>query len=108
METDIFLFPTWYPYEGCPMVILDAMSFGIPVISTKDVGAIPEMVIDGESGILTDKKNPGQIADAIIKLIENKEMRSRMGENGRARFRKHFTEEINTENMISTFKKVIN
>lgn len=107
-ETDIFLFPTWYPYEGCPMVILDAMSFGIPVISTKDTGAIPEMVIDGETGILIDKKNPGQIADAIVKLIENKDIRTRMGENGRARFEKHFTEEINTENVISTFKKVIN
>lgn len=108
IETDIFLFPTWYPYEGCPMVILDAMSFGIPVISTKDTGAIPEMVIEGETGILVDKKNPEQIADAILKLINNNDIRLKMGENGRTRFEKHFTEEINTDNMISTFKKIIN
>ncbi|HMS64856.1 MAG TPA: glycosyltransferase family 4 protein [Ignavibacteria bacterium] len=106
-ETDIFLFPTWYPYEGCPMVILDVMSFGKPVISTKDTGAIPEMVIDGETGILTEPKNVEQIAKAILKLIDNIELMIQMGKTGRERFEKLFTMEINTENIINTFKKVI-
>ena len=51
-ETDIMVFPTWYPYEGCPMVILESMEYSIPVISTKDTGAIPEMISDGDTRII--------------------------------------------------------
>lgn len=107
-QTDILVFPTWYPYEGCPLVIIEAMSYSIPVISTRDAGAIPEMVIDGKTGILVDKKNPEQIAESVLKLIENKELSETMGKAGRESYEKNFTMEVNIRNMINTFNKVIN
>jgi len=107
-HTDILVFPTWYPYEGCPMVIIEAMAYCCPVISTKDVGAIPEMVIDGETGILIDKKNPEQLADAIFKILNSSEIRLNMGKSGRIRFNNYYTHDVNTDNIINTFIKVIN
>ncbi|MEO6695346.1 MAG: glycosyltransferase family 4 protein [Ignavibacteria bacterium] len=107
-NTDVMVFPTWYPYEGCPMVIIEAMSYGCPVISTKNVGAIPEMVIDGITGSLVDKKNPKQIAEALIRLIKDKNLREKMGDAGRKRFEEHFTLNKNIDNIINTFTKALN
>lgn len=107
-ETDIMVFPTWYPYEGCPMVILEAMEFSCPVISSRDTGAIPEIIIDGESGILVDRKNPQQIADAIFKLLSDIDLRISMGRKARELFKKKFTIEKNADNIISAFTKALN
>ena len=107
IDTDIFVFPSWYKYEGHPIVILEAMAAGCPVISTKNVGAIPETVIDGKTGILVEKKNPKAIAKAIIKLIEDPELRVKMGMAGRKRYEQYYTQEKNIENMIRVFEKVL-
>lgn len=107
-ETDIIAFPTWYPYEGCPMVIIEAMAYGRPVISTRDVGAIPEMISDGETGFLVDKKKPEQIADAIIKLANDPALIGKMGRSAREKFEKQFTMNKNVDNIINTFTKALN
>lgn len=105
IDTDIFVFPSWN--EGQPYVILEAMSAACPVISIKDVGAIPETVIGGETGILVEKKNPKAIADAIVYLIEHSGERLRMGFAGRKRFEENYTLEKNVENMIRVFEEVL-
>lgn len=105
LSTDIFVFPSWY--EGQPYVILEAMAAACPVISTKDVGAIPETVIDGKTGILVDKKNPQQIAEAIIYLIENPEKRIEMGLAGRKRFEENYTMEKSVDNLIEAFNEIL-
>ena len=107
-ETDIMVFPTWYPYEGCPMVILESMEYSIPVISTKDTGAIPEMISDGDTGILVEKNNPGQIAEAIFKLLSDENLRIRMGKKARERFKMDFTFDRNLDNIITAFTKALN
>lgn len=107
-ETDIMVFPTWYPYEGCPMVILESMEYSIPVISTKDTGAIPEMISDGESGILVERNNPGQIAEAIFKLLSDENLRISMGKKARERFKMYFTLDRNLDNIITAFTKALN
>ena len=107
-QLDIFVFPTWYKYEGFGIVIIEAMSAGLPVISIRDTGTIPDIVIDGVTGILIEKKNPGQIADAIIRLIEDPVQRADMGKKGRQRYEKYFTLDININKMISVFNKVLN
>ncbi len=107
-ETDIMVFPTWYPYEGCPMVILESMEYGCPVVSTKNTGAIPEMISDGETGFLVDRKRPEKIAEAIIKLISEKDLRLSMGKKARERFKNYFTFDKNLDNIISAFTKALN
>lgn len=106
LETDIFIFPSLN--EGLPIVILEAMAAACPVISTKDIGAIPETVIDGGTGILIKKQNPIEIADAIIYLIEHPEERIEMGLAGRRRYEDNYTLDKNIENMIKVFNEALN
>ena len=61
---------------------LESLSCGVPVIAS-NVGGIPEVVIDGETGFLVPPKNPEKTADAIIKLVLNRNLRDEMGKKGR-------------------------
>ena len=107
-QTDIFVFPSWYKHEGFPLVIIEAMAASCPVISVKDTGAIPDIVIEGITGILIDKKMPEQIAEAVIKLIDNPEGRTSMGNRGKERYEKLYTLDSSIKKMISIFNKVLN
>jgi len=79
--------------EALPLVILEAMSLGIPVIAT-EVGGIPDVVSDGVSGILVEPKNPVALADAIQKLIKNPDLAEKMGREGRRIFLEKFSESV--------------
>ncbi len=105
---DMLIFPTWYKYEGFGIVIIEAMSAGVPVVSSKDIATIPDIVLDGETGILVEIKNPVMLADAIIKLIENPAMRKEMGMKGKQRYENFFTLDINIQRMIDVFNAVLN
>lgn len=69
MQSDIYLLPTWHG-EGMPTSILEAMAFGLPVI-TRPVGGICDFFIDGKMGELIDSKDPEDFALAIRKILEN-------------------------------------
>lgn len=86
-EADIFVFPT-VAGEGTPRAILGAMANSLPVIATKTAG-IPDVVKDGENGILVEPKSPGAIADAVATMIEDGERRKRYIENGYQTARRH-------------------
>jgi glycosyltransferase involved in cell wall biosynthesis len=105
-ECDVLVFPTYYVNEGHPWVIVESMAAGLPVIST-DHAAIPETVSDGENGFLVPKKDPEAIAEKVIRLIEDPELRERMGKRSREIYREKFTEEIMVEKMSSVFHKVL-
>jgi len=66
--------------EGLPMVLLEAMAIGKPVVATR-VGGIPE-VIDEEVGVLVNAGSPSELAGALDQLLENDEKRKSLGENG--------------------------
>ena len=57
-------------YEGTPMVLLEAMSYGIPVVSTR-VGGIPTVIESGKDGMLTDNFEPNVIAKAVVDLLSD-------------------------------------
>ncbi|MEZ4823126.1 MAG: glycosyltransferase family 4 protein [Ignavibacteria bacterium] len=107
-KIDIFVFPSWYKYEGLPLVIPAAMSASLPVISVRETGVISEIVTENETGILINKKDPQKLAEAIDYLIENPEVRIEMGRKGREKFQKQFTLETNIDNIIRVFNKVLN
>ncbi|MFZ1322517.1 MAG: glycosyltransferase family 4 protein [Ignavibacteria bacterium] len=107
-NTDILLLPTYYPHEGCPLVIIESFAKGIPVISSNETGAIPEMIEDGVTGLLVNNKNPEQIANAVIKLINDKDLRQKISNACIDSFQNRFTSEININNIITTFYKALN
>lgn len=86
---DIFVLPTSQDGEGFPLVIVEAMSIGLPVVVTRSGGA-GESVDHGKSGLLIDRQSPGQLADALHLLVRSPEMRRSMGETGRKRAKSMF------------------
>lgn len=89
-NADIMVFPTYYDNECFPLVLLEAMEYGMPCISTNE-GGISDIIEDGRNGIIVEKQNAECLANAIETLIKDKEMRQRMGNEGRELFESHFT-----------------
>lgn len=85
---DIFVLPSLF--EGLPNSIMEAMASRLPVIAT-DVGGIPELVINGETGFLVPAKQPPAMAEKILELVGDKEKRRIMGEKGFDRLTKEFS-----------------
>ncbi|MCK4323005.1 MAG: glycosyltransferase family 4 protein, partial [Armatimonadetes bacterium] len=83
-QADVFVFPSLM--EGYGLVLLEAMSFGLPVVTTR-VGGIPEIVSDGVEGILVPPRDENALADAIAELLACPAKRREMGEKGMARAR---------------------
>jgi len=81
--------------EGLPYTILEAMQAGLPIVST-NVGAIPEVITDGKSGLLVELKNPEQLAEKIKYLIDNPDIAKRLGEQAK----KDVAEKFSLKQMI--------
>jgi glycosyltransferase involved in cell wall biosynthesis len=105
-KSDIFLFPS---FEGGGMVVLEAMAAGLPVICL-DYGGPGEMVTD-ECGIkvkpITLEQTIKDLADALLKLANDPEMRKRLGEAGRKRVEEYYTWEKKGEFIKEIYEKVI-
>ena len=79
-QSDVFILPSWN--EGLPIALLEAMAWGLPVITTP-IGGIPEMVFDQKNGILVTPGNILQITEAMQRLIQDEPLRLAMGKNSR-------------------------
>jgi glycosyltransferase involved in cell wall biosynthesis len=96
-KADIFVLPTFS--ECFPLVLLEAMQYSLPIVSTFE-GGIPDIVEDGITGFLVSQKNAEALADKLEILINNPEMRRKMGTAGGAKYEREFT--------ISTFENNLN
>lgn len=79
---DLFCLPS--RQEGFGIVFLEAMASGLPVVAG-DAAAVPEVVPDGEAGILVPPDDEGALADALVRLLADPRRREEMGERGRER-----------------------
>jgi glycosyltransferase involved in cell wall biosynthesis len=85
-QADIFTLPSYF--EGLPMAILEAMAAGLPIQSTR-VGGIPEIVTDGQNGLLVDAGNIDLLKKSLQTLIENRPMRLQLGRQARVDCKAH-------------------
>jgi len=72
-QSQIFVLPTYYKYEGQPIAIIEAMAFGLPIITT-NYRSMKDMIIDNENGFLVDPKSPEHIAEKIRFLYKNRDI----------------------------------
>ncbi|NLG17293.1 MAG: glycosyltransferase family 4 protein [Fibrobacter sp.] len=89
---DIFLFPsleTADGAEGFGIVLLEAMAYHLPIIASR-TGAIPEVLSNGECGILVEPDNPREICSAVMKLITDESLQKTLITNASARLRKYY------------------
>lgn len=98
INSDIFVFPTYYDRETFGLVNLEAMQWGLPVISTQE-GAIPDIVHDGINGFIVNPKDIDQLADRVLRLINSRDLRHKMGKAGREFYENLFTSEIYEKNV---------
>ncbi|MFN2613096.1 MAG: glycosyltransferase [Solirubrobacterales bacterium] len=97
---DVFCLPSLA--EGLPVVLMEAMSCGLPVLSTS-IDAIPELVADGENGLLVEPGDPRALADALRRLGSDPQLRSRLGRAGRATVAERFESGRQAERLLSAF-----
>src|SRR6202163_2086548 len=91
--------------EGLGTSLLDAMACSKPIVATS-VGGIPEVVVDGENGLLVAPRNHATMADAIVRLLTDEGLRGRMGEAGFARVRERFTVERMVSETAAVYARV--
>lgn len=101
---DIFVFPSLT--EGLPLVVIEAMATGLPIVASH-VGGIPELVVNGETGFLVSPTSKEEIKEAIIKLLNNPELRKEMGQIARKRFETHFSLPQMVQKYIEVYEEVV-
>ena len=104
LNSDIFVFTPITP-EGQPLVILEAMAAGLPVISTCQ-GAIPDMLIDGINGFIVRPEDPAAIAEKVNLLLKDEPLRIKMGRSSREIFLERFTLDRWCKDMNNMFLQV--
>lgn len=92
--------------EGCPTVFLEANAHGKPTVGGR-AGGVRDAIIDGETGILVDGENPGEIASALLRLLEDRDLASRLGERGRRRVLEECTPEKGAEELLAYSRSII-
>jgi glycosyltransferase involved in cell wall biosynthesis len=100
---DIFVLPALY--ENFPFAILEAQSTGLPVVSTR-VGGIPELIIDNHTGLLVDPGDHEQLADAIMKLLQDSSFAQELGRKARQVIEEKFALPLVTSQVVDLYQKV--
>jgi glycosyltransferase involved in cell wall biosynthesis len=88
--------------EGIPVVLMEAMASGLPVVSSR-LSGIPELVEDGVAGILVVPRDVNGLCEALLKLIREQELREQMGKAGREKIMREFNLEKNAEQLTNLF-----
>lgn len=108
-SSDIFVLPSIETKggdtEGLGVVLLEAMACGTPVIGS-NIGGITDIIIDKETGFLTQPNNPKDIAEKIIKLLSNEKMGQKFSENGLITVQKKFTWDVVTKQFTKLYQRL--
>ncbi|MBT3217616.1 MAG: glycosyltransferase family 4 protein [Proteobacteria bacterium] len=103
-EADILCLPSHS--EGFPVTVMEAMAIGLPVAATR-ISGIPEQVIEGETGFLFEPHSPEGIAQALVPLLKDHDLRQQLGAAGRLRLETHFDGELLTRQLVDIWFEAI-
>jgi glycosyltransferase involved in cell wall biosynthesis len=103
-SSDLYVLPS--RNENLPMSVIEAMSYGVPVISTR-VGGIPELVRDGVEGVLVDAGDREALTAALVRLGSDAALRARMGVNARQRVKSHYSAEVVLPRLYAVYEDVL-
>jgi glycosyltransferase involved in cell wall biosynthesis len=104
-DATFLVFPTEW-YEGFPMVLLEAMATGLPVIASRR-GSLPEIVRDGTSGLLVPSGDPGAWAKALEWAISHPEQLAAMGQGGRRAFEGNFSSDVGYRLLAEVYQRTV-
>ena len=103
---DFDLFALSSVHEGLCTSLVDAMAAAKPAVATA-VGGVPEVVADGETGFLVPSRDHHALAEKIVRLLKDEDLRRRMGEAGLARARRLFTVERMVEETAAAYERLV-
>jgi glycosyltransferase involved in cell wall biosynthesis len=93
-------------HEGLPMAMLEGMASGLPVLATK-VGAVPQVVVDGQTGILVPPGSPEALAEGLAWMLRDAPLRERFGRAGQDRVRNEFSAERMAREYLSVYRRAL-
>lgn len=100
-SADLFVFPTRYAMEGQPLVLLESMAAGVPIVTTRH--ATIEDTLGTEGALYVNQGDPVDIANKIMTLLRDGAQRDRIAEHNRVRLREHYTLEQFASNLTTVF-----
>jgi len=92
--------------EGMPMAVLEALASNRAVVATQ-VGAVPKLIVSGQTGMLVPPANVQGLADAILVLLRNPELRARLGRNGGALVHKQFSSRVMSQEYLRRYEQLL-
>jgi glycosyltransferase involved in cell wall biosynthesis len=92
-------------YEGAPLVVMEYMAAGLPIVATR-VGGVPDLIEDGRSGLLVDRRSPEQLAAALIRLLDDPEAARRLGAAARRRQQAEFSIEVAASRLGALYERL--
>jgi glycosyltransferase involved in cell wall biosynthesis len=109
-RTKVFALPSIVDDEGqrdgLPIALLEAAACGLPLVSTA-VAGIPDIVVDGVTGIIVPERDPEALAAAIDRLLADPELRRRMGQAARELAEGEFSQEVSGRRMVEAFAEAV-
>ncbi len=99
-HSDVFVLSS--RWEGFPNVLIEALACGVPVVSTDCPSGPNEVLVNGENGLIVPVENPGELASALIKILEDKSLAKKLSENG-----KKSVEKYSSLNIFKKYKYIV-
>jgi len=104
-SASIFCFPSYFHSESFPLVLIEAMEYGLPIVASKWRG-IPDMIKDRYNGLLCETKNPESIADKIRLIYNDSVLREQIAYNARKTFDEKYSLKAHLEAMENVFSTI--
>jgi len=99
------VFPSEW-YENFPYTIIESFACGVPVVSSR-IGGLEELIEDGVTGFFFEPGNVDDLSRKIAKLVENKELLSKMRHNARKLAEERYSEEVGYKNLMDVYKDTL-